>query len=163
MIRMSKLTDYGIVLLVQLATFRRQGGGTDPRASHNARELAEETHLPLPVVSKLLKILAREGILISHRGAKGGYSLARPPEELSVAEVIRVLEGPIALTECGVHPGQCAQETSCSVRAPWQRINEVIVGALREVTVAELVPGATPSGGGAGIGRTAAISAGGRV
>jgi FeS assembly SUF system regulator len=149
MIRMSKLTDYGIVLLVQLAVLDRASGDrTDAGATHNARALAEETHLPLPVVSKLLKTLAREGVLASHRGAKGGYSLARRPETLSVAEIIRMLEGPIALTECGVHPGQCAQETSCSVRAPWQRINEVIAGALQDVTLAELLPGPGGANGG---------------
>jgi len=132
MIRMSKLTDYGIVLLAQLAL-------RDTRAPHTARELAAETHLPLPVVSKLLKALAREGLLASHRGAKGGYSLARDPATLPVSEVIGILEGPIALTECGAHPGLCTQERDCRVRAPWQRINEVIQGALSRVTLAELI------------------------
>lgn len=134
MIRMSKLTDYGIVLLVQLAV-------RDPDVPHTARELAAETHLPLPVVSKLLKALAREGLVASHRGAKGGYSLARDPATLSVAAVIALLEGPIALTECGAHPGACHQERDCRVRAPWQHINEVIQGALARVTLAELIDG----------------------
>ena len=143
MIRMSKLTDYGIVLLAELGSLH----GEEP---HNARELAARTHLPLPVVSKLLKALAREGILVSHRGAKGGYGLARRPEQISVAEVIRVLEGPIALTECGTHPGLCAQESLCQVRTPWQRINDVIRGALENVTLAELIhptPSGAPGGG----------------
>ena len=138
MIRMSKLTDYGIVLLAELGSLH----GENP---HNARELAARTHLPLPVVSKLLKALAREGILVSHRGSKGGYGLARRPEEISVAEVIRVLEGPIALTECGTHPGLCAQESLCQVRTPWRRINDVIRDALANVTLAELIH-PTPSG-----------------
>ncbi len=138
MIRMSKLTDYGIVLLAELGSLH----GEEP---HNARELAARTHLPLPVVSKLLKALAREGILVSHRGAKGGYGLARRAEEISVAEVIRVLEGPIALTECGTHPGLCAQESLCQVRTPWRRINDVIRDALEHVTLAELIR-PTPSG-----------------
>ena len=159
MIRMSKLTDYGIVLLAQLAQLDRVGHGAAPgdvRPPHNARELAEVTHLPLPVVSKLLKTLAREGILASHRGAKGGYTLARRPETLTVAEVIRVLEGPIALTECGAHPGACVQETLCQLRAPWQRINDVIAGALQQVTLAELVP-PPPAAGGAREGHALAI------
>lgn len=168
MIRMSKLTDYGIVLLVQLAQLDRAAavslaagavGAGDGRAPHNARELSEETHLPLPVVSKLLKTLAREGILASHRGAKGGYTLARRPETLTVAEVIRILEGPIALTECGAHPGQCLQEDLCQLRTPWQRINEVISGALQQVTLSELVPPPPDPthGGGAREGTTLAI------
>jgi FeS assembly SUF system regulator len=138
---MSKLTDYGIVLLAEL-------GSWHDAAPHNARALSERTHLPLPVVSKLLKALAKEGVLVSHRGIKGGYSLSRRPEEISVAEVIRVLEGPIALTECGTHPGLCAQEQLCPVRSPWQRINEIIRDALSHVTLAELIPRDPGSGGG---------------
>jgi FeS assembly SUF system regulator len=141
MIRMSKLTDYGIVLLAEL-------GSQHDTAPHNARELSARTHLPLPVVSKLLKALAKEGVLVSQRGAKGGYSLTRRPEEISVAEVIRVLEGPIALTECGTHPGLCAQERLCQVRTPWQRINEIIRDALNHVTLAELIPSTPGNRGG---------------
>jgi FeS assembly SUF system regulator len=130
-IRLSRLSDYGIVLMAHLAGFETQG-------PHNAREVAAEAGLPLPVVSKLLKALAREGLLVSHRGAKGGYSLARGPEEISAAEMITALEGPIGLTECTVHPGQCTQEASCHVREPWQRINAVVRDALVRVTLADL-------------------------
>ena len=115
MLRMSRLTDYGIVLLAHLAA-------APDDAVHNARELAERARLPLPVVSKILKHLAREGFLHSQRGAKGGYALAQRPEEISVAAVIDALEGPIALTDCGTHPGACDREASCVTRAPWQRI-----------------------------------------
>ena len=131
MIRLSRLTDYGIVLMSHLAGF----GDGEP---HNAREIAAEAGLPQPVVGKLLKALAREGLLESHRGARGGYSLARRPEEISTAEMITALEGPIGLTECTVHPGECAQEPSCHVREPWQRINEVVRGALSDVSLADL-------------------------
>lgn len=131
MIRLSRLSDYGIVLMSHLAGF----GDGNP---HNAREIATEAGLPLPVASKLLKALAREGLLDSHRGAKGGFTLARPPHEISAAEMITALEGPIGLTECTVHPGECAQEASCHVREPWQRINDVVRGALSEVSLADL-------------------------
>ena len=131
MIRLSRLSDYGIVLMAHLA-------GMDEEGPHNARELAAEASLPLPVVSKLLKALTREGLLVSHRGAKGGYSLARPPQQISAAEMIAALEGPIGLTECTVHPGACTQEASCHVREPWQRINSVVRDALADVTLADL-------------------------
>ena len=131
MIRLSRLSDYGIVLMSHLAGL----GNGEP---HNAREIAAEAGLPQPVVSKLLKALAREGLLESHRGAKGGYSLARSPKEISAAEMIAALEGPIGLTECTVHPGECAQEASCHVREPWQRINAVVREALANVTLADL-------------------------
>src|SRR5262245_20649659 len=121
MIRLSRLSDYGIVLMALLAG--RAGANGAP---HNAREVAAEAHLPLPVVSKILKALARRGLLVSHRGAKGGYTLARPPEAISAAEMIAALEGPIGLTECAAHPGLCVQEASCHVREPWQRINAAV-------------------------------------
>ena len=131
MIRLSRISDYGIVLMTLLAT-------RDEEPPTNAREVATEAELPLPVVSKILKSLAREGLLVSHRGAKGGYSLARAPQEISAAEMIAALDGPIGLTECTVHPGQCVQEASCHVREPWQRINDVVRRALSSVTLADL-------------------------
>ncbi len=130
MLRMSRLTDYGIVLLTHLAA-----GPID--AIHNARELAESAHLPLPVVSKILKVLTREGFLVSQRGARGGYSLARRPEDVTVVAVIDALEGPIALTECGA--GSCERESNCVVRAPWQRINRVVRKSLEDVRLADLI------------------------
>lgn len=139
MLRVSKITDYGIVILSHLAL---QPGG----ATLNARELAGEAHLPLPVVSKTLKILAREGLLESQRGAKGGYTLSRQPEAITLAEVITALEGPIGLIECSVALGQCAQEETCQVRGPWQRVNQAIRRALETVTLAELLPPANGRG-----------------
>jgi FeS assembly SUF system regulator len=138
MIRLSRLTDYGIVLMAHLAA--RETGST-----HNAREVAGDTQLPAPVVSKILKSLARAGLLDSQRGSKGGYSLSRPPEQISVTEMITALEGPLGLTECTVHPGACVQESSCHVREPWQRINRVVRDALADVSLADLT---SPAAGG---------------
>jgi FeS assembly SUF system regulator len=132
MVRMSKLTDYAIVLLALLAT-------EDAGAPHNAREVAARAHLPFPVVSKILKALARAGLLVSHRGAKGGYVLARPAEEISVAAAIRAMEGPIALTECAAGAGHCQQETTCTIRTPWQRVNELVRDHLEQVPLTELI------------------------
>jgi FeS assembly SUF system regulator len=133
MMKLSRITDYGIVLMAHLA--QTEGLGT-----RNAREVAAETQLPTPVVSKVLKMLARGGLLVSHRGAKGGYTLARRAEQISVPEMIAALEGPIGLTECTVHPGQCIQEASCHVREPWQRINRVVREALARISLADLAP-----------------------
>lgn len=136
MLRMSRVTDYGLVLLTHLAA-------GDPARHTNARELAESAHLPLPMVSKILKVLAREGFLASHRGVKGGYSLTRSPAEISVVDVIDALEGPIALTECGI--GSCEREASCRVRAPWQRINKVVRQSLEDVRLSDLVGPPAPT------------------
>ena len=116
------------------------GFASDPLTpTHNARELSLRTRLPLPVVSKILKNLAHEGLLVSQRGAKGGYCLARDAGKISVAQIIAALEGPIALTECTLGPGHCDQEGTCVTRTPWHRINQAINQALAGVSLAELV------------------------
>src|SRR5438270_13588885 len=95
MIRLGKLTDYGLVVMSQIAQ-------RPPADLHTARDLAAKCHLPLPTVSKILKTLLQGGLLVSQRGIKGGYSLAREPGLISIAEIISVLEGPVALTACSM-------------------------------------------------------------
>ena len=131
MLRVTKLADYGIVMLTYVAS---RGAAT-----HNARDIAREIRLPLPVVSKVLKQLVREGLLVSHRGTKGGYGLARGPGEITVAQIIRALEGPIAVTQCTDKiRGDCNIETKCPVRTNWFMINQAIHGALEKITLAEM-------------------------
>jgi FeS assembly SUF system regulator len=117
------------------------------RQPRNARELAAEAHLPVPTASKILKILARAGLLAAHRGAKGGFSLARPAAEVSVADVIRALDGPISLTECGDHlSGACELELLCPIGSNWRRINLAVRQALEGISLAEMaqpLPGLT--------------------
>ena len=128
---MTKQADYGIVLMSHMA------GDADRQLT--AGELAEETQLPAPTVSKILKILARHDLLDSHRGVKGGYSLARNTGDISVAEIISALDGPIAVTECiDDSPGECSQEEWCALRGNWQRINHAIRLALENITLAEM-------------------------
>ncbi len=131
MIRMSKETDYGIVVLAYFAS--AQEG-----FKQNAREVAMESQLPLPMVRKILKILAREGLLVSQRGAKGGYSLARRGERISIAEIVQAMEGPLAMTECIEAPGECRQEPVCELRTSWPKINEIVFQALNSMTLSDL-------------------------
>lgn len=132
MIRIAKLTDYGILLLTLFAR------DSEPPI-HNAPDLAAKAHLPLPTVSKILKALVRGGLLVSHRGVSGGYSLARRPEEISVAEIIDALEGPIGLTECSPDShGLCYLEPVCPVQSNWQRINHAVLQALTHLTLADM-------------------------
>ena len=131
MLRVTKLADYGIIILTYLAS---HGGRT-----FNARDIAAGARLPLPVVSKILKLLARNGLLASRRGIKGGFGLARKPETISVAQIIRALEGPIAVTECTDRiNGDCGLETGCPVRTNWHLINQAIHQALEKITLAEM-------------------------
>jgi FeS assembly SUF system regulator len=137
-VRLTKLADYAIVLLTRFAA-----GGTG--AVHAARDLAAETHIPFPTVGKLLKALAHAGFLRSHRGVRGGYSLARAPDAITVAQVITAFEGPIAVTEClGEPPGTCEIELLCPVRSTWGRINAAVRSALDGLTLQELAAPAFP-------------------
>jgi len=131
MIRLSRLTDYGIMLMTMLARDRQN-------APRSAREVADRSRLPRPTVSKLLKSLAHEGILETTRGVRGGFRLAKSPEVVTVADIIAALEGPIGITECTAHPGQCGVEPLCPVRTNWRRINRAVLDALGGITLAEM-------------------------
>jgi FeS assembly SUF system regulator len=130
MLKMSRLTDYGTGVLAYLA-----GTGARP---HSASEVAEQTGLPGATVSKVLKLLTRGGLVTSHRGAQGGYVLSRPATEITAAEILDALEGPLALTECSTEAGTCELESLCLVGNSWQRINIAIRRALDEISLAEL-------------------------
>ena len=134
MLRISKLTDYGIVVATHLASC----GGPHP-----VSVLSDETQIPAPTVSKVLKTLARAGVVSSQRGKRGGYQLTRRPEDIAIATVIEALEGPIAVTECVDEESECTHEARCSVRANWQRINDAVLGALRDIRLADM---AEPAG-----------------
>ncbi len=147
MIKLSRLADYAVLLLTQM--------GGEARAVHNALDLADRTGLPLPTVSKILATLARDGVLLSVRGARGGYRLAAAPERISVAAIIAAIDGPIALTQCVDTAGSCNVESLCPTRAGWHKINAAILGALSGVTLADLMP--EPPAMMAGAARAAAV------
>lgn len=136
MLRISKLTDYGTVVLAELA--RGEAGPV------SAADIAGRTGLALPTVSKLLKMLARAGLVSSVRGPRGGYRLAREPGRISAAAVIDALEGPVSITECSTHGSQCDIEAVCRVGGTWQRINLAIHSALDEISLADLLRANSP-------------------
>ena len=131
MIRITRQTDYGIVLLSQMAAAPRE-------EVHTAKQAALQSGLPLPMASKILKALAREGLLVSHRGVRGGYQLAASASAISVGAVIRALEGPIGITECSYNPGACEQEGCCPVKTNWQRISVAVIDALDKIPLSEM-------------------------
>lgn len=136
MIRLSRLADYGVVLTAQLAR---------APAMRTAPDLAHATGLPQPTVAKILKRLAHEGVLVSHRGAAGGYSLARPAHVVTIAEIVAALDGPIALTQCmGTSEEHCGIQALCPTHPSWRRINDAVTRALAEVTLAEMIAPAAP-------------------
>jgi FeS assembly SUF system regulator len=144
MLRVTKLTDYATVVLTVLAA---PSPGA-PTAVLSAPELAERAGLEVPTVAKLLKPLAQAGLVEGFRGANGGYRLARPADQIGLLDIVIAMEGPLGMTECSVHDGNCGIEQSCGVRANWRRINDVVVDALRAVTLAQMLappPAAPPS------------------
>jgi FeS assembly SUF system regulator len=132
MLRITKEADYGIMLLAVMAEH-------PPGEIHAAREVAERSGLPLPMVSKIMRALARGGVLTSHRGVSGGYSLDRPAASTSVAEVIRAIEGPISMVQCGAEPGACDQEPDCPTRVNWARISREVEHALERMPISEML------------------------
>ena len=131
MIRLSRMADYGVVVMTHMAM--------RPHETETAHRIASATGLPEPAVAKLLKTFARDGLLESHRGVRGGYELARAAEDISVADVIAAVEGPIALTLCvDDHPGSCDVGSLCPIRGGWNRINAAMREALEGVSLAEM-------------------------
>ena len=136
MLRLSKLTDYAVVVLVRLEA--SHGVTTSPC-------VADETGIPEPTVAKVLKALAAANLVVSPRGARGGYRLAQPLQAIPVARVIAAIDGPISLAACvDGAVGGCEAQGTCQMRGRWDPVNEAIRSALTRITLADMRPGARP-------------------
>ncbi|MCI0624506.1 MAG: Rrf2 family transcriptional regulator [Acidobacteria bacterium] len=131
MLKLSKKVDYGLMSLMHLAQ-------RTERASWSAREIAENYDIPLELLSKILQKLVQKGLLISHAGTHGGYSLGRAAGRISAAEVIEAIEGPLYLTNCVSDDGLCGQFEKCNVKSPLQRLNDVVIRTFRNLTIEEM-------------------------
>jgi len=130
--RLSNLADYAVVIMSAAA---RAGDG----ARVSATVLAAKTGVPLATTQKLLGRLATAGLFRSARGGGGGFVLARAAHEISLADVVEAVEGPIAMTSCVDEARHdCALEGACQVRPHWGPVNEAIRGALAQVSLHEL-------------------------
>lgn len=140
MLRVSKIIDYGTLVLTYMASY--------PERLFSAADLAATLGLGQPVVSKVLKALGHHDLVKSSRGAKGGYALGRPPEKISIAQIIDALEEqPFGLTECSATPGACYFEAGCHIRPNWQRINAIVRRTLEDTSLADMM---RPAGGACG-------------
>ena len=128
MLRITRLTDYGFILLAKMCE--------DESLLQNAKDMSEELDIPLPTVSKVLKLLVQGNLLESQQGSQGGYNLSKPAKEISAAKIIEVLEGPVSMTACCVTDG-C--DRNCAVSNSWQKVNAVIVNELKSVSLADMV------------------------
>jgi FeS assembly SUF system regulator len=132
MIRISKLTDYALVILAFLSK--------EPQQFAQAGDIALNTNINKPTTAKVLKTLARHGLLESCRGSAGGYKLTKLLKHISVAEIVQILEGPMAIMDCSLGQEHCAISKSCEIRAPWNKINQVIIQALETIKLSDLLP-----------------------
>jgi Rrf2 family protein len=131
MLRLSKKVDYGLMALMHLARHAE-------RSSWSAREIAEKYDIPLELMAKILQKMVRQGLLVSHHGTNGGYTLARPADRISTAEVIEAIEGPLHLTSCVSDDGLCLQFDKCNVKSPIQRLNDSVIQMLSQITIAQM-------------------------
>lgn len=140
MLKISKLTDYGLLAVVYLAQHAGEVAA--------AREIAEFYHLPLPVITKVLKALHTSGVIRSHRGVGGGYSFEGDAEAVTLGQLIEVFEGPWDLTECETYDHEgvatCAIRVACPSRRFMFGINRAVKGAFEQVTLGDLVRGGMP-------------------
>ena len=132
MLRLSKKADYALIAMKHLSRLPGDGG------SACAREIAEQYDIPLELMAKVLQRLVRSGLLVSTQGTRGGYTLQRASESISVADVIQAIDGPFTVTACSTDDHDCEQFQKCSIRDPLWRLRERIVQALGTVSVAEL-------------------------
>lgn len=130
MIRMSRLADYGTVVMAQMSH--------EPERLQTTAQIAAHTRLPAPTVSKVLKLLAKDVLVIAERGKHGGYRLSRQPAQISVAEIIDAVDGPFGLTECAAGSGLCTLESSCALRGQWRRISQLVRHAVESVTLDQI-------------------------
>src|SRR5262249_16616577 len=131
MLRLSKKADYALMAMKHLALRGDHG-------SSSAREIAEQYDIPIELLAKVLQRLVRRGLLVSQQGTRGGYQLARVPVQISIADVIQAIDGPVTVTACSTEEGQCEQYTKCNVRDPLWRVRERDLSALGAGTIAEV-------------------------
>jgi FeS assembly SUF system regulator len=126
------MADYAGVMVVHMAA--------QPQRVHTASSLCLDLDLPKATVAKCLKTLAKHGVLVSHRGVNGGYALARAANDISIAEVITAMDGPVKMTSCtDGHAGECQIEQTCPMRGGWDGINADIYKLLRGRSLADMV------------------------
>ena len=129
MLKLTKKADYGLIALRHLAA-------TGKAAS--AKDIAESYGIPLPLLSKILQRLAKEGLLTSEQGTRGGYRLSREARDISAFEVIRTIDGPIILTHCFTEHTECDQSNRCPVREPLRKVHEGILRLLESISIRDL-------------------------
>ena len=137
MLRFTKRADYGLMAIHYIAIH-------DDLGAVSAKRIAEEFAIPQELLAKILQRLAKQGLIVSHNGPKGGYELARRPSEISVGDVVRALEGPINIVSCLEASSECPQMAHCNLRRPVQKIQAAITQVLDTMSLSELTSADVP-------------------
>jgi len=149
MLRLTKKADYGLMALKYLA---EQAGAATPHGAQSAKDIAEAYHIPPQLLAKILQTLAKSGLLVSHAGTNGGYSLARSASEITAFEVIRAIDGPLFITSCITIHGTCDLHGTCTIKEPLRKVNDSIKDLLNGIRISDLIdldaaPAAALAGG----------------
>ena len=136
--KLSKKADYGLIALKHLAMHHGEG-------SYSAGDIAEVYGISTPLMAKVLQKLARVGLVAARHGSSGGYSLARDASRITALDAINAIDGPLVITSCVTHRGECDQITTCTVRQPLRRVNESILEVLNKVTISQMTDDAPSS------------------
>ncbi|MBW4029016.1 MAG: Rrf2 family transcriptional regulator [Acidobacteria bacterium] len=142
MLRLTKKADYGLMALKYLAEQAGQPIGEDtnaPGSARSAKDIAEAYHIPPQLLAKILQTLARAGLLVSHAGTNGGYSLAKPASRITAFEVIRAIDGPLFITSCITIHGACDLAGHCTIKEPLRKVNDSIKDLLSGISIADLI------------------------
>ena len=135
MLKLTKKADYGLIALKHLAESSVHGVAD----AASAKDIAEAYDLPQEALAKILQRLAKAGLLVSTHGTNGGYVLAREPKQITAFEVIRAIDGPLFITSCSTHHGDCHQLSKCNVKEPLRKVNEGIGRLLMGITIADMM------------------------
>lgn len=152
MLRLTKKADYGLMALKYLA---EQSVTSGVPTAHSAKDIAQAYHIPPPLLAKILQMLARAGLLISHAGTNGGYALARPATAISAFEVIRAIDGPLFITSCITIHGTCDLAGHCTIKEPLRKVNDSIKDLLSGIRISDLaepIPAESQADHGAAVG-----------
>ena len=137
MLRFTKRADYGLMAIHYIAVHEDLG-------AVSAKRIAEEFHIPAELLAKILQRLAKQRLITSTNGPKGGYVLARRPAEISVGDVVRALEGPVNIVSCLEESSDCPQMAHCNLRRPVQKIQAAITQVLDTMSLSELTGADAP-------------------
>ncbi len=143
MLKFSKKADYGLLALQHMASVQYSDVGHTRVV--NTKEIAEEYRIPVELLAKVLQALAKQGVIESHNGPKGGYLLAREANKITIAQVLEAIEGPLGLTDCSHDKDgtPCSQMDYCNIRPPLFRIQDSIYQLLNNMTIEDIL-GGTP-------------------